>query len=141
MFKACFRYFRYFCQEKALKNFEKCFLFYWKSSFLSQDLFSPVGHCWIYGRSWMKVSPKDHDVTKFLLCSSFFSNVVSFYGNNYGKGKVPRTKYQSILIWFFLYVDRFSFFNDIWPRPFWSFDSKSFLSKPKNCTSSWCFYC
>ena len=68
--------FRYFTKTKHLKNHEKCFLFYQKSSFRSQDiqifvlcssaLFSLLGHCWVCRRSWLKINK----ILQFMTSSS-----------------------------------------------------------------------
>ena len=62
-----------FHQMIALKNYEKCFLFYLKSSFRSRDiqifvfpsfrLFLPVIHCF---RSWSKINLKVYDIINCL---------------------------------------------------------------------------
>ena len=53
---------------KLLKNYEKCFLFYQKSSFCPQDfqtfvfsssfLFFFLGKCWFFGRTWLMINSK-----------------------------------------------------------------------------------
>ena len=59
--------------DSPMKNYEKCFLFYLKSSFRSRDIqffvflsfsvFLPVGHC--FG-GWSKINLKVHDVINCL---------------------------------------------------------------------------
>ena len=74
--KSLFPLFLLCCQKKTLKNYEKCALFYRKSSFHSRDiqnfglssspLFSFGGHRWAYRRSQLKINPKVYDVIMYL---------------------------------------------------------------------------
>ena len=57
-------YFGILHQKKASNNYERCFLFYQKSSFCTTDIqsfaisSSPVNHFWIHRRGWLKIKPK-----------------------------------------------------------------------------------
>ena len=70
--KACV-YYLFFQQMIAFKKYEKCFLFYLKCSFRSQDiqifvfpfppLLLPVGHCF---SGWLKINLKVYDLLNCL---------------------------------------------------------------------------
>ena len=72
--KVCVHYF-YFCyQNKTFKELSK--MFYQKISFCPRDyltsvlhsspLFSFLGHCWFYRRSWLMINFKVYDILMFL---------------------------------------------------------------------------
>ena len=68
-----FRKFLFFTKRWTFKNYERCFLFYLKSSFRSRDiqifvfpsspLFLPVSHCF---RGWSKINLKVYDIINCL---------------------------------------------------------------------------
>ena len=70
--KLAFAIFIYILPRESTKKLWKMLFILLKKLFSFSGSFFPVGHCWIYRRSWLKISPKGYDVTKLLLCSSFF---------------------------------------------------------------------
>ena len=75
IFKLLWNTLIHFTKRNYLENYEKCFLFYRKSSLSSRKiqnyvlpsstLFSFVSHCWLYRRNWLKINPK---VFEIIMC-------------------------------------------------------------------------
>ena len=61
---------------KLLKNYQKCSLFYQKSSFCPQhfqifvlhssSFFAFLGHCWFYQRSWLMINTNVYGISMTL---------------------------------------------------------------------------
>ena len=102
-FNFCVLYFYIFHQEKSLKKIMKnAFYKLLKRPFHFQDiqifvlscspLFSLVGHCWIFRRSWLKMIPNVYDVIIRLIRNLKNGNCVISWG-------LKKIWYWSLLSW------------------------------------------
>lgn len=86
-FTLCLCHLFFIVSLKESKNYEKYFLFNLKSFFRSADIqiivflcssFFPVGHWWIYRKSWLEIIPHVFDVTKCLNWNLKTSSAISW---------------------------------------------------------------
>ena len=91
----CLLFVFFFIKLRLLKNDEKCFLYYLKSSFCPRDfqilhcpLFSFLGHCWFYRRIWFTINSKVYRIIMSLNWNwktySFFTEKFNCPNTNFG---------------------------------------------------------